>query len=226
MSSRTIPVLFFFALTAACGGKADVLPDGGDIDSGPSDGGGGPDGNGGDASPGPDCPTEAPAEGAACSKEGIQCEYGGDPRWVCNTIATCTQNQWTRIKGDIDSCPTPPVNPPTCPGTYGEAQKGGACTSTGTICDYSTSSATQFCSCNYMGGPIMLDGGGATWLCGSAYDPACPTVRPRAGSSCATPDTYCTYDVCGLPSGLSMQCDGLTGTWVTSPGDVCASAQN
>src|SRR5690242_5616193 len=39
MSSRTIPVLFFFALSAACGGSINILPDGG----GNPDGGGGPD---------------------------------------------------------------------------------------------------------------------------------------------------------------------------------------
>jgi hypothetical protein len=218
MSSRTIPVLVLFALSAACGGKADVLPDGGDTD------GGGTDGGGIDAAPGTDCPSQPPSAGATCSKEGLQCEYGGDPRWVCNGIATCSQGAWSVVKGSNDDCPTPPANPPPCPSTFEEAQNAGACTDTGTICNYSTSSATRFCSCFTFGGPVQLDGGGATWECGQAYDPSCPTARPRVGSPCTQPDTYCAYDVCGEPSGLSVQCDGDTGTWVTSPGDVCAGA--
>jgi len=216
MSSRTIPVLFFFALSAACGGSIDILPDGG----GNPDGGGGPD-----ATPGPDCPAQAPSEGAACSKEGIECEYGGDPRWVCNTVSRCSGGHWSVGKEGDPSCPTAPVNPPPCPGSYAEAQQGGACSPNGTICNYSTSSATQFCTCNVLGGPIELDGGGAVWYCGQPYDPSCPAERPRVGSSCSVPAVHCSYDVCGLPSGLAVDCSEATGTWVTSPGEVCASAQ-
>ena len=218
MSLRSTVLVLSLVLAPACGGISD-LPDSGGGDSGGGDGGGG-----GDAAPGPDCPSSAPSEGTACGKSGVECEYGSDTRWSCNLVTICSGGQWTLTKGVDPTCPTPSPNPPVCPATYVAAQQGGGCDPIGTVCDYSTSAATHVCSCAYLGGPVQIDGGGATWQCGGPYDQSCPAKRPRVGAPCSSPSTYCSYDVCGAPDGLSVQCDAQTGTWKTSPGPICAGA--
>jgi len=52
----------------------------------------------------------------------------------------------------------------------------------------------------------------------------CPAVRPRIGTTCSHPDLQCDYGVCGDPMGLSIRCEGSTGTWVTGWGVDCAYA--
>lgn len=79
----------------------------------------------------------------------------------------------------------------------------------------------QFCTCNVVG-PIQLDGGDDIWYCGHPYDPSCPAVRPRVGSACSSPALHCSYDVCGAPSGLAVDCSAATSTWVTSAGEICS----
>jgi hypothetical protein len=210
MTSRACFILFAFVV--ACGGKTSDITDGGG-------------GNDGGPQPGPDCPTSVPAEGASCKIDALQCEYGGDPRSVCNTIAVCNKGSWTYFKGGDPSCPTPATNPPDCPATLAQVQVGAKCPSMGEACNYSTSSATQFCTCSYMGGPVDLDGGfSGTWQCGAPFETGCPTARPRIGAACSQPDLNCSYDSCGAPSGLSFQCSGQTGTWIQGFGDVCAGA--
>lgn len=213
MTTRSLSLLFVL-LAAACGGKADVLPDGGGSDSGGSDGG----------PPGPDCPATAPNLGDACSKNGMQCEYGSDIRSTCNTIATCIGGKFDYSFPADPQCPTPPVNPSECPATYADALSAGACSTYGTSCDYSTGSATRFCSCISFGGPILEDGGSqGTWSC-SYPTQGCPADRPRIGATCSQPQLDCNYDSCGLPDGLTFECSASTGTWIVGPSEVCASA--
>jgi hypothetical protein len=215
ISSRSL--LFLSIILVGCGGKSLDTDDGGNG----GDGGNGADGS--DGSPGPDCPLSAPQQASSCSIEGLQCEYGGDVRSVCNTVVTCVSGGWTIPKPNAQGCPTGD-NAPTCPASPASAT--GACTDLGLACNYSTSSATEFCTCNYMGGPPTLDGGTpASWMCSFGTSTGCPAVRPKIGSDCSQPDLDCSYDVCGAPQGLSFQCSSKTGTWIEGLGDVCAGAQ-
>ncbi len=216
-TSRLLLVLSI--ILVGCGGKSLDNGDGGNGD----DGGNSDGGNGGDSSPGPDCPTSAPQQASSCSIEGLECEYGGDIRSTCNTVVTCTSGAWVMPKPDSQGCPTA-ANAPSCPASPASAT--GACTDLDLACNYSTSSETEFCTCNYLGGPPMIDGGTpASWQCSSGTSTGCPAVRPKIGASCGAPDLNCNYDVCGVPQGLSFQCNSKTGTWISGFGDVCAGAQ-
>jgi hypothetical protein len=210
MISR-LPIVVFALLGFACGGNV----------INPTDGGG--DSPTGDGGPGPDCPATPPSAvlGESCNNTGISCEYGGDPRWTCNTVATCTSGSWSVTSPDPTGCPT--KNGPACPASESDIQPGMACSPTGTSCDYSTASATSFCVCTYPGGPVQLDGGGAIWQCSTSLA-GCPALRPRLGAPCSQPNLECDYSVCGLPSGSSVRCDQSTSTWVEGFGGACAKA--
>ncbi len=213
MTSR----LFFFALvaaaTVACGGKTDdVIVDGGG--DGPINGDSGP-------GPGPSCPASAPNPSSACSIDGIQCEYGTDPRWTCNTVAMCMGGTW--LFGDFGGQGCPTVSGSDCPAAFSDIHQGDSCTETNAPCNYSSSSATEFCICGSLGGPVQLDGGHDQWQC-SAPQEGCPAAKPHLGATCAQANLQCDYSVCGEPNGLSVQCDPSTSTWVEGPTAVCAMA--
>jgi len=201
-----------FAL-AACGGKTDSSPPGTDA------------GTDGFVHPTPSlpCPTDQPADGASCTHDGVECEYGSDPRYTCNWVATCSNGMWSSSTSNDAWCPTPQANPAACPATYGQP---GACTDSdvGAPCQY----AEGWCSCIFVGGPPTPDGGGpdTSWMC---FDQAtmtsgCPKSRPRLGTACAQGDLECDYSPCGTPSGLAVQCDSSTLTWAQSFGSPCAGA--
>jgi len=214
-SSRALLVLGIFL--AACGGKSL------DNDDAGGDGGNNGDSSHNDSGPGPNCPTTQPKEGDACSINKLECEYGGDVRSTCNEVFTCLGGSWTVPKPFDQSCPTGD-NAPSCPASPSAAT--GSCSDMGLACNYSTSQKTEFCTCNYMGGPPMLDGGmQATWQCSFGSSTGCPAARPKIGATCTQPDLNCNYDVCGFPQGLSFMCSGDTNTWVEGFGDVCAGAQ-
>jgi hypothetical protein len=92
----------------------------------------------------------------------------------------------------------------------------------GITCNYSTPSDTKFCDCATPGGPISVDGGGASWYCSTPAS-GCPGVRPRLGATCSQPNLACNYDFCGVPDGLDVLCNASTSTWVQSQGGVCAN---
>ncbi|HEY1955086.1 MAG TPA: hypothetical protein VGH28_05725 [Polyangiaceae bacterium] len=169
------------------------------------------------------CPDAQPQDGASCSHEGVECEYGNDPRYTCNWIATCGQGTWSVTTTNDPWCPTPPTNPAACPATYNQT---GQCTDgeVGVPCQY----AEGWCSCIFVGGPPMPDGGGpdTAWMCfdQSSVTPGCPATRPRLGTSCTQTDLQCNYSPCGTPSGLAVQCDAQTFTWTQSFGGVCGGA--
>ncbi len=66
------------------------------------------------------------------------------------------------------------------------------------------------------GGPIYV------WQCSYGTSQGCPGLRPRLGQSCSQPNLECSYDVCGTPLGLSVQCDATTGTWQPGFASLCA----
>jgi len=212
MNARASIIAVFVSL-AACGGKTTDVDDSGAPDAAA------------DTAPNPNCPTAEPAEGDACVEEDLECEYGSDPRTTCNHITTCTSGHWSLTFGPEPSCPTPAQNPSACPSSLGAAT--GSCDVQDTICNYSTPSATLFCTCGLIGGPILVDGGAnVMWYCTpTGQSEACPLERPRVGTACTMAAATCSYDVCGLPSGLAFQCSSETMTWVVGPGEVCAGAQ-
>lgn len=196
-------------LLVACGGKTEnTLSDAGT------------DGEGFDAKPlVPGCPSAEPQAGSSCTKEGLECEYGNDPRWSCNAVARCESGSWAIALTDTMWCPTPATNPPECPATFGG---GGTCTATGTPCHY----AQGWCACLDLGGPPMPDASTMpTWQCSTGTtSQGCPATRPRIGTACTQPDTWCDYGMCGQPDGLAVQCDGTTLTWAESFGAPCGGA--
>jgi hypothetical protein len=211
-------VLLMMLSAVACGGKVDdVIPDAG------SDGEVAPD-----ATPppplDPGCPAAQPTDGTACAKEGLECEYGPDPRWTCNWVASCYQGRWSVTTTNDAWCPTPSENPAACPGSFTEASQAGVCDAPGTPCQY----AEGWCSCMFFGGPPLPDGGGQdySWQCGFGLATGCPASRPRLGTSCTAPDLDCEYSACDQPSGLSVRCDVSTHTWAEGFGSVCAGASN
>jgi hypothetical protein len=119
------------------------------------------------------CPATQPAAaGAACTTQGLKCDY------AAGTTCTCEGADW--------ACVTPP---PACP--TDEPTTGGACTAdTGGFagCVY----AAGTCRCRAPAGGGRGPGGAAdaaaampadTWECVAA-PPACPATEPAAASSC------------------------------------------
>lgn len=197
-------------LAAGCGGITSNNDDSGP----PPDAG---DGGSRDAfSPG--CPSSEPAPSSGCSVEGLQCEYGQGDRWACNDVVTCSGGSWS-LSASNDVCGP---NPSGCPTSAAAAT--GNCSDRGLICDYSTSSQTDYCTCGISGGPVMIDGG-VFWACSiSEQQQGCPAARPELGETCGQPGLVCSWNICGVPKGLAVQCSSTTGTWVEGPMEVCAGA--
>ena len=160
------------------------------------------------------CPVAQPSEGDACTREGLACGYGDDPRVECRPVATCTSAQWTI---DTPSCSTLP--PVTCPATR-EAASGADCTPDGAYCDYDGLA----CQCtNCTDGPAVMCSGPTVWHCDAPNaDPQCPAAIPRLGDACDKPAQMCIY---GCASGMSRTC--TDGVWVSSssPGGCPVSAR-
>src|SRR5947209_4035450 len=129
-------------LASACGGSAFTggvtddggashdgsTPDGGGVDGGTSDSGSGDaSGDGGIA---PTCPA-ASGSGAACTQEGLQCEYGDDPNAGCEVVDVCQSGAFKTASSFVSepkTCPTPtPAKENKCPATYALVPVGQAC---------------------------------------------------------------------------------------------------
>ena len=210
------------AALAACG-DSTTLPavDGGPrIDAGPGvDGGPGADGGprvdagpAVDAGPRADlgvssaCPAVAPNDAMTCTTDGLECEYGNDPRYACRTYASCTAGAWlvTLPTGGCD--PIPPV---TCPATRADAA-GALCTPVDAYCSYDGLN----CHCtNCTLYPVVRCEGPLAWVCDApSAVPSCPPARPRLGDSCGLANgTSCEY---GCEGGQSREC--RDGSWVSS----------
>jgi len=196
---RAMRFSILFVFLAACGGVALDVSDGGGGDSGPL---------------GKSCPKSPPAGNDSCSVDNLECEYGSDPRWTCNTLFRCSRGVWESGNTTDPSCPTQP-NSSQCPAT----QPFGTCTNE-PACRY----GNTWCACTFLGGPWNVDAGAnKKWIC-AQHDPDCPAVRPQIGSPCATPKLSCDYGVCGVPSGSAVRCDENTGTWATNM-TFCAGAK-
>ena len=187
----------FFVVVVGCGGIALTNNDGGHDAPSPSG-----------------CPSSESGSGSACSTEGLQCEYGTGDRWTCNDIVKCSSGSWS-ITSSTSECS---ANSSGCPPTMTDAT--GSCSDRGLACDYSTAAVTKFCTCGISGGPIQPDGG-VYWACVPTQSGGCPAARPRIGETCSQAGLQCSYDICGVPSGLSFECSATTSTWVEGPAEFC-----
>jgi hypothetical protein len=191
-------VIYMSALVlaaAACGG----------IVSGNDDGGGG----GGDGGSGSKvCPASAPSEGTSCPRNGLECEYGDNTNYLCNTVAVCNGSSWTYYKNDPTFCST--GLQPGCAASSSQVPQGSSCAPQGTRCNY----PDVVCECAYPAGPVQIDDAGntvASWVCEQPVQ-GCPIPRPKLGSACTAPESLqCDYGSCSLAGGALLTCQG--GAW-------------
>ena len=187
----------------ACAGKSTTV--GGTGDSGTSGGSSGTSGGSSSGGLVADCPTSPPSQGAACSKKGLECEYGTDVNLRCNTLATCDAS-WI-VTQPQSGCPTPPPGP-SCPASYASVPKGSTCAAA-TTCSYPEGN----CACEIYCGPqgpvgrVCDAGTPLTWQCTGA-SAGCPAIRPHAGTACTQDQQVCQYGDCSDPS---MRCQN--GAW-------------
>lgn len=192
------------------GGSSDATVDVSSSDASneaASDGGGGDDASAdasADASS-PKCPTSLSAD-AACSQEGLQCEYGTDPNAGCNPIYECKSGAF-KLSTSVEqpkTCPTPSwPKENKCPATYATVPVGQACVDDGLECAY----AKGICACaGSAGGPVTT----LRWVCPAPGD-KCPDDRPHAGSACDAEGRSCSYGACAYRGGVVEKCSG--GIW-------------
>ncbi len=152
------------------------------------------------------CPDALPAYGAACTGEGLVCEYGLDLRPGCRTHATCESGLWTIA---ISGCP--PLPGPGEDGCPLVPPAGGLCASDGLLCDMGGGTVCACAQC--AGGPCTLD---PRWVCARPpTTPGCPAVAPALGTDCAGEGLLCVYGVCGTMTSAGRLCQG--GDWQDDP---------
>jgi hypothetical protein len=184
------------ALTAACGGR--------ELGGGDAGVEGGPRADGPLPTP---CPAALPVAGGACSREGLVCAYGDDPRPECRTTASCRSAAW-----QLAASGCAPLPPATCPPSRAAAD-GQPCAVQDAWCGYDGLG----CHCtNCTEYPVVTCGGQATWKCAAPNaDPVCPPAIPNLGGGCAPEGKVCTY---GCEPNMARRCVG--GVWMadSAPG--------
>ncbi|MBK8170654.1 MAG: tail fiber domain-containing protein [Sandaracinaceae bacterium] len=152
------------------------------------------------------CPAAAPAAGSACTRDGLVCAFGDDPRPQCRRHFACSGGAWTAQTPATDCDPLPPV---TCPASR-EAAQGTACSPEGAYCSYDgLACACTTCPRPY---PLCMPLDAPVWECAAPNaDPACPSAIPNAGAACSVPAQHCSY---GCEADLDRDCTG--GVWVES----------
>jgi hypothetical protein len=181
----------------ACGGSATSPPGGGT--SGGTSGG-----------VSTSCPQAAPANAAACSTSGLECEYGTDPSLACDVVAVCNGAQWSvSTPAGSPTCPT--KNASTCAATEAALSPGATCTANDTTCTYATGACLfhMACGSQFPVGRPCEAGTPLTWDCGRAMT-GCPAERPRLGAACTTTGLDCNYGQEPCAS-TSFVCE--SGTW-------------
>ncbi len=157
------------------------------------------------------CPATIPASGGSCSKEGLACEYGDNPK--CLSMALCQGGKWLVA---MPKC-LPPDS--TCPKTR-EAAVDQACATKDAYCNY----AGLICECtNCVKYPLPSCSGPLKWKCEApSTDTSCPAARPNLGTACSVEGKLCEY---GCEQDASRKCTG--GIWVaaSAPGGCPVSTR-
>jgi len=178
----------------------------------PSDGGSPPDAptvDAGGGGGGP-CPAAEPTAGATCTREGLVCAYGDDPRPQCRPRVTCTTGRWERAT-PVPGCD--PLPPATCPATR-EAAQGNPCTPEGAMCSYDgLACACTRCPNPY---PLCMDLPAPIWACDAPNpDSECPAAIPNLGAACAPEGKFCSYD---CEANMARECMGAVWVERSAPG--------
>ena len=158
------------------------------------------------------CPAACPSPSSPCPAEGVQCEYGDDPRSPsCRTLAMCEPEGWFVIQPDLGTGCEPLTAATDCPAS--SAAEGQACAREHSWCSLPTEGTACVCtSCDWSGGIFFspCPARKPRWQClgrrATELDPRCPTQWPTLGTSC-TGDLSCNY-FCN-PDGLRSCQNGV-----------------
>jgi hypothetical protein len=181
--------------------------------------------------PAPICNIACPAIATSCACVNHQCgtapacaPSGGGacqscPNGYLKGPGGCQTCQCAPSDGGATDAPVDHVNPPKCPATFSTRVVGATCASDTGTCDY----VEGRCRCDSC---FNVDGGqGTRWNCRKwdSGGSGCPAKSPAIGSTCSTPNLFCTYGgLCSIPVGDNVECKG--GTWQSfqSPLGTCA----
>jgi hypothetical protein len=160
------------------------------------------------------CPASVNNLVTPCAPEGLECEFGSDPRTYCDMIATCSGGSWSVADGGASGAPCGPLDPGgICPADYAQLEDAGhaSCAPPGTECVYPQGQ----CSCSE--GLLASGRDAGSWACADA--PAgCPSTRPLVGTACPQATLTCTYGNCLVAGGI-VTCSSA-GYWLDEPA-VC-----
>jgi len=140
----------------------------------------------------PGCPALAPSTGQSCTSDGLQCQYGSDPRRACRPLATCQSGAWMVKVGTPAACPE--LAAANCPASLAQLATqrcAQGAVNAGPYCVYNDVS----CVCD----PENCDATGTdcAWSCDKPLaDPKCPWGQPNIGTSCASEGLVCRYTTC------------------------------
>jgi hypothetical protein len=181
-----IALLFFVTVAVACGGSTSL--------SGAEDGGGDDGTSDAGAHWSPVCPDQQPSMGASCSPEGIECQYGTDPRVRCNPIFVCSLGTWAGAVG-LGSCGPDTPNGSSCPADWSSVPRGSDCMPNGATCSYPQGGC--MCAPPGFNGPPYPDASMIpVWQCEDPQPSGCPVPPARIGAPCSTPNQSCVYGQC------------------------------
>ncbi|HYQ01825.1 MAG TPA: hypothetical protein VER96_24295 [Polyangiaceae bacterium] len=140
----------------------------------------------------PGCPALAPSTGQSCTSDGLQCQYGIDPRRACRPLATCQSGSWMVKEGTLAACPE--LAEADCPASMGQLADqrcAQGAVNAGPYCAYNDVT----CVCD----PENCDATGTdcAWFCDKPLaDANCPWGQPNIGTSCASEGLVCRYTTC------------------------------
>lgn len=155
------------------------------------------------------CPISEPADGSACPKVGLECEYPGKDMCESGRTSTCTDYGWFTTGWGTGGCNPPPPPVDQCPTT--EPTAGEWCNVNPTLtCGY----AALCCGAMYQClGNQWVDVGPEC----NPPAPMCPTTAPTPGSPCtvdpcAPQPPACVYDQCAA-TGTQLSATCSAGSW-------------
>jgi len=152
------------------------------------------------------CPAKLPAPSAACSREGLVCQFGKDPRRSCRPSASCTGGKW-----QVSAPKCAPLPKDTCPATRAAAA-GKQCKVKDAYCSYPGDLVCQCTNC--IAYPVAHCSGPLKWKCDvPSADAQCPAGKPNLGAPCSVEGKKCTYH-CGTDG--ARQCKGKVWTRASS----------
>lgn len=153
------------------------------------------------------CPSVEPSsstkDAAACTVEGLECEYGPSPRVGCNAVWVCSNARFVLVS---QTCDTTPATKSACPKSALAA--GASCSSRGDVCALGPDVE---CRCKEpRTGPALPKLPPPQWSCvtrpASCHDP-----RPRLGAPCRVAEDACfpwwSRDLDGGLSAWTLGCE-------------------